>query len=52
MMIADAWERDSDVPSPIVGIVTKRLQIERTAPESPRFSPPIARIVPPVRSTS
>jgi len=47
-----AWESESDVAAPAVGMVMKRLQMERTAPERPRFSPPIARIDGPVRSTS
>ncbi len=47
-----AWERESDVAAPAVGMVMKRSQMERTAPERPRFSPPMARMAGPARSTS
>ena len=47
-----ACDSASEVPSPRVGIVTSPSQIDRTAPDNPRFSPPIARSAPAVKSTS
>ena len=52
MSTAPACDKESDVASPRVAMLMKASQMERTAPDKPRFSPPTARIVAPDKSAS